>query len=75
MFIKTGDKIMAEQKITIEIDENGKIDAKTDGIKGVSCMEELDKILGNETTIYSKKTDDIYKRDNKRVKLLKNHRK
>ncbi len=66
---------MAEQKITIEIDENGKIDAKTDGIKGVSCMDELDKILENETTIYSKKTDDIYKKDNKRVKLLKTYRK
>ncbi|MDP8162368.1 hypothetical protein QJU89_02435 [Pasteurella skyensis] len=52
---------MSEQKITIIIDENGKIDAKTDGIKGEMCLNELSGLLAMETELMKiSKTDDFY---------------
>ena len=36
---------MEEKKITIKIGQDGSIDAKTFGIKGVGCIDELDKLL------------------------------
>ncbi len=52
---------MAEQTITITIDENGKINAETIGIKGEICLDELQKLLENEGDLsFVKKTDEYY---------------
>lgn len=52
---------MAEQKIEIKIDENGKITAETFGIKGELCIEELQKLLEGIADVESiKKTDEFY---------------
>jgi hypothetical protein len=52
---------MAEQTITITIDENGKIKAETEGIKGEVCLDELQKILENLGDLQSlDKTDEFY---------------
>jgi hypothetical protein len=56
---------MAEKRISIKIDETGKISAKTDGIKGEMCLTELEEILGEEIlTMTVKKTDEYYQRIN-----------
>ena len=36
---------MKEQRITVTIDAEGKISAKTDGLKGETCIEELEALL------------------------------
>ena len=36
---------MREQRITVTIDANGKMSAKTDGLKGETCIEELEALL------------------------------
>ena len=36
---------MSEQKIVIDISENGEIKAETFGITGVGCIAELDKLM------------------------------
>jgi len=55
---------LAEQRITIEIDEEGKIIAKTSGFKGEACLEELQKLLDEEISPLSlKPTDDFYQKD------------
>ena len=52
---------MAEQTISIEIDENGKIKAETEGLKGSMCLDELQKLLGELGEIQSiNKTDEFY---------------
>lgn len=52
---------MAEQRITITIDENGKINASTDGIKGEMCLTELQELLDDLESLQSvKKTDEYY---------------
>ena len=52
---------MAEQTIIITIDENGKINAETTGLKGEMCIDELEKILEGESDMSSiKKTDEYY---------------
>jgi hypothetical protein len=52
---------MAEQRIVITIDENGKINASTEGIKGEICLDELQELLGNMEEIQSiSKTDEFY---------------
>ena len=52
---------MAEQTITIEIDENGKIKAETEGIKGEMCLDELQKLLEDFGELQSvNKTDEFY---------------
>lgn len=52
---------MAEQRITITIDENGKINASTDGIKGEMCLTELQELLDDFENLQSvKKTDEYY---------------
>lgn len=57
---------MKEEKIIIEIDEDGKITAEADGFIGKICMKELEKILEDmpeiEDTKYKK---DYYKKDTK----------
>ena len=52
---------MAEHRITIQIDENGKISANTSGIKGEVCLEELEALLGDLEELSSiKKTDEFH---------------
>lgn len=52
---------MAEQRIVITIDENGKINASTDGIKGEMCLKEVQALLDDGETLQSlKKTDEFY---------------
>jgi hypothetical protein len=36
---------MREQRITVTIDADGKMSAKTNGIKGEACIEELEALL------------------------------
>ena len=36
---------MKEQRITVTIDADGKMSAKTNGIKGETCVEELEALL------------------------------
>jgi len=52
---------MAEQRILVSIDENGKINASTEGIKGDLCLAELQKLLGDLADLDSiTKTDEFY---------------
>lgn len=52
---------MAEQRIVITIDENGKINASTEGIKGEMCLDELQELLGSFEELQSiNKTDEFY---------------
>ena len=52
---------MAEQRITLTIDENCKISASTDGLKGEMCLTELQEILDDFENLQSvKKTDEYY---------------
>ena len=62
---------MAEQRIVVIIDENGKINAKTDGIKGEVCIEELQKILGEVADLESvSKTDEYYQHNELHAKNI-----
>lgn len=65
---------MAEQRITITIDENGKIDAATNGIKGEICLTELQELLDENEMMQSvKKTDEYYQTEvNKTNNVIKN---
>ena len=36
---------MKEQRITVTIDADGKMSAKTNGLKGETCIEELEALL------------------------------
>ena len=52
---------MPEQTITLTIDDNGAITAKTSGFKGDSCLEALDELLSLEGVVSSvKKTDEYH---------------
>ena len=52
---------MPEQKITLTIDEDGAITAKTSGFKGESCLDALDELLNLEGVVSSvKKTDEYH---------------
>jgi hypothetical protein len=65
---------MAEQRITITIDENGKINASTDGIKGEMCLTELQELLDENEMMQSvKKTDEYYQTEvNRNINVIKN---
>lgn len=53
-----------EKRIVVKIDENGQISAKTDGFKGETCVDELQKLLDGIAEINKvKKTDDYYQKD------------
>lgn len=59
---------MAEQRITITINEDGKISATTEGIKGETCLEELEELLGGLDDCASvKKTDEFYQEAQRKV--------
>lgn len=59
---------MPEEKITLTIDEDGAITAKTSGFKGESCLEALDKLLNLEGVVSSvKKTDEYHQQQIRKV--------
>ncbi|MCL1810861.1 MAG: DUF2997 domain-containing protein [Methanomassiliicoccaceae archaeon] len=52
---------MTEQRITIQINEDGQISAKTSGFRGDICMDALQEILGSDELFAEvKPTDDFY---------------
>ena len=52
---------MPEQRIVIQINEDGQISAKTSGFKGEICIDALKEILGTEDVFADiKPTDDFY---------------
>jgi hypothetical protein len=54
---------MAEQRIVVTIDENGKINASTEGIKGEMCLDELQDLLGELVDLESiTKTDEFHQK-------------
>jgi hypothetical protein len=56
---------MAETKIIITIDEDGRIVAETQGIKGEACLTELEALLGTDVAIASIKTTDEFLQQSK----------
>jgi hemerythrin superfamily protein len=63
-----------EQRIEIEIDPDGKIFAKTEGLKGEACIEEVQKLLEDIAILNEiKKTDEYYQKvDIKTQNIQKN---
>ena len=52
---------MAEYRIDITINENGKIDASTEGIKGEVCLAKLQELIGELADLESyEKTDEWF---------------
>jgi hypothetical protein len=52
---------MAEQRIDITIDRDGKIKAETEGFKGPTCLDALQELLGELDDLESfDKTDEYY---------------
>jgi hypothetical protein len=52
---------MAEHRIEIIIDQDGKINASTEGIKGEVCLDKLQKLLAEIDDLESfDKTDEWY---------------
>ncbi|MFA7171116.1 MAG: hypothetical protein WC180_03930 [Candidatus Paceibacterota bacterium] len=51
---------MPEQRVTIEINEDGNITAKTSGFYGDICMDALTDILGEEEVPMTIKPSDDY---------------
>ena len=50
---------MKEQRINIIINEDGSLDLKTDGIKGESCLSEVEELLDELADIKEvEKTDE-----------------
>lgn len=49
---------MPEQQITLTIDEEGAITAKTSGFNGESCLNALEDLLGETQVIDVKKTHE-----------------
>jgi len=56
---------MPEQRITIEIDEDGKISAKTAGFVGETCLDELQELIEQDNSLLSIKPTDSYYQKNK----------
>jgi hypothetical protein len=54
---------MAEQRIVVTIDGEGKINAETEGIKGAVCLDTLQKLIGEIADLESiTKTDEFYQK-------------
>ena len=52
---------MAEHRIEIIIDQDGKISASTEGIKGEVCLEKLQELIGDLADFESyEKTDEWF---------------
>ena len=58
---------MKEQRITVTIDAEGKMSAKTDGLKGETCIEELEALLSELAELDDVKHTREYKEKNSRV--------
>ena len=55
---------MAERRIEITIDQDGKINAQTEGIKGEMCLDALQELLGELDDMESvSKTDEFYQKE------------
>ena len=50
---------MAEQKITLIIDEEGAVSAKTEGFKGETCLAALEQLLEEQPIATSRTTDEF----------------
>ncbi|WP_017221384.1 DUF2997 domain-containing protein [Moritella dasanensis] len=50
---------MAEQKITLIIDEDGAISAKTQGFAGNTCLDALDEIMDVQPVTSIRTTDEF----------------
>jgi len=50
---------MAEQKITLIIDEDGAISAKTQGFTGNACLDALDEIMDVQPVTSIRTTDEF----------------
>lgn len=60
---------MPEQRIVVTIDDSGKINAETEGIKGEVCIDELQKLLGEVADLESvSKTDEYYQQTEQSVR-------
>ena len=68
---------MQEQRITINIKDDGALDLKTDGIKGETCLYEIEELLDGLADIKEvKKTDEYYQKissSNKNINIQKNN--
>ena len=58
---------MKEQRITVTIDGEGKMSAKTDGLKGETCIEELEALLSELAELDDVKHTREYKEKDSRV--------
>ena len=59
---------MLEQKITLTIDDDGSITAKTNGFKGESCLEALEELLNLDGVVSNvKKTDEYHQQQTKQT--------
>ena len=58
---------MKEQRITVIIDAEGKMSAKTDGLKGETCIEELEDLLSELAELDDVKHTREYKEKDSRV--------
>ena len=58
---------MKEQRITVTIDAEGKMSAKTDGLKGETCIEELEALLSELVELDDVKHTREYKEKDSRV--------
>jgi hypothetical protein len=55
------EKAMAERRIEITIDQDGKINASTEGIKGEVCLTKVQDLIGELADLESyDKTDEWY---------------
>ena len=62
---------MKEQRITVTIDADGKMSAKTNGIKGETCIEELEDLLSELAELDDvKHTKEYHEKD---PKAIQNH--
>lgn len=60
-----------EKRIIIELDENGKITAETEGVTGEVCLEKLDEILNDIDEIQDVEKMDEYYMDNNMLPKIK----
>lgn len=67
---------MPEQQIIITIDEQGQINAKTEGFQGDSCIAAVVDLLGEQINIKNLKKSDEYHQSQtvKAVNIIENKR-
>lgn len=59
---------MPEERIVITIDEEGRIEAKTSGFTGESCIEALDDLLKLDANVKQVKKTDEFVQPSKQTK-------